>query len=69
VEKQAQERDHRGSAYLISPVTPARTELWNGPPLYPAAYADRTNRRGKSMTMQIAVLGIDLGKNSSVWLG
>ena len=26
VEKQAQERDHRGSAYLISPVTPARME-------------------------------------------
>src|SRR4030088_2427704 len=26
VEKQAQERDHRGSAYLISPVTPARPE-------------------------------------------
>jgi hypothetical protein len=26
VEKQTQERDHRGSAYLISPVTPARME-------------------------------------------
>src|SRR5262245_30910377 len=48
---------------------PARMALWNGPPLYPAAYADRANKRGKSMTMQIAVLGIYLGKNSCSVVG
>src|SRR3954464_5037737 len=38
--------------------------LWNGPPLYPAVLGCGSNRRNGSRTMQIAVLGIDLGKNS-----
>src|ERR1700704_2875810 len=43
VEKQAEERDHRGSAYLISPVTPARTE-----------YSVRTKR---VLRLQVARIG------------
>jgi hypothetical protein len=38
-------------------------------PLYPAAYADPDNWRGRMMAMQIAVLGIDLGKNSCSVVG
>src|SRR3712207_5572204 len=38
--------------------------LWNGPPLHPAALGCGGNRRNGNRVMQIAVLGIDLGKNS-----
>src|SRR4051795_12645566 len=43
--------------------------LWNGPPLYPAVLGCGSNRRNGSRTMQIAVLGIDLGKNSCSVVG
>src|SRR6202047_2337162 len=38
--------------------------LWDGPPLRPAALLLPTIRKGGRSQMQIAVLGIDLGKNS-----
>jgi len=37
--------------------------LWNGPPLHPAALGCRCHWR-KGLSLQIAVLGIDLGKNN-----
>src|SRR3712207_4395055 len=43
--------------------------LWNGPPLYTAALGCGGNRRNGSRAMQIAVLGIDLGKNSCSVVG
>jgi transposase len=39
-----------------------REVLWNGPPLLPALYSSSEDQREESV-MDIAVLGIDLGKN------
>jgi hypothetical protein len=43
--------------------------LWDGPPLTPATRYARRQDNGRSGPMQIAVLGIDLGKNSCSVVG